>query len=410
MRYTAYDSCLVFLPMLQGKELLTVENVAGPDGLHPVQQAMVETGGSQCGFCTPGFIMSLFALYKHAGRPSRDEIDDALTGNLCRCTGYRPIVEAAAAACVHGGKDHLSAREAETARVLASLPSESLVLRAEGQVYYRPASLGEALSLLHQHADALIVAGGSDVALRVTKRHELLAKIIDCSGIPELKACADTGGAFEFGAGASLNDVAAFAGGALPALAEMLAVFGSRQIRSVATLGGNLGTASPIGDLLPVLAAHGATVLLEGMNRRREVPVTEFITGYRATVRRRDELITAVRVPKPAPGTLLRSYNVSKRRDLDISSVSGAFRIERDARGLVTAAVLAYGGMADRMRRAEEAERYLVGKLWTRQSVEAAMPMVAAAFTPIADARSGAEARTIAARNLLLKFWNDTQE
>jgi xanthine dehydrogenase iron-sulfur cluster and FAD-binding subunit A len=246
--------------------------------------------------------------------------------------------------------------------------------------------------------------------LRVTKRHELLSKIIDTSGIPELKACADTGLAFEFGAGASLNDVAEFAGSALPALTEMLAVFGSRQIRAVATLGGNLGTASPIGDLLPVLAAHGATVLLEGMNRRREIPLTEFITGYRATLRRRDELITGVRVPKPPAGTLLRSYKVSKRRDLDISSVSGAFRVERDREGVVRTAVLAYGGMADRMRRAEEAERFLVGKPWSRRNVEAAMPLVAGAFTPIADARSGAEARTIAARNLLLKFWNDTQE
>lgn len=410
MRYAAYDSCLVFLPMLQGRELLTVENVADGGALHPVQEAMVESGGSQCGFCTPGFIMSLFALYKSHDRPTRDDIDDALTGNLCRCTGYRPIIEAATASCVHGRRDHFTAREAETAALLRSISRESLCLTAAGQVYYRPASLGEALSLLHQHADALVIGGASDVALRVTKRRELLAKIIDCSAIPELKECSDRGGALELGAGASLNDVAGMARGTLPALAEMLAVFGSQQIRNVATLGGNLGTASPIGDMLPVLIAYGATVVLEGMNRRREIPLDDFITGYRQTLRRRDELITSVRVPTPPRGAEIRSYKVSKRKDLDISTVSGAFRLERDAQGRVAALVLAYGGMADRVKRAASAERFLLGKPWERAAVEKAMGLLGDDFTPISDARAGADMRSIAARNLLLKFWNDTQQ
>ncbi len=407
--YAAVDSCLVFLPMLHGKELVTVENIAPDTGLHPVQEAMVATGGSQCGFCTPGFIMSLFALSKNHDHPSREVIDDALTGNLCRCTGYQPIIAAAAASCVHGGRDHFSAGEERVAAMLRSIPQGSICLRTEHQVYHRPASLGEALSLLHQHQDAIVIGGASDIGLRVTKRHELLASIIDISGIGELKACADQGTFAEFGAGASLSAVEESARAAFPALAAMLSVFGSRQIRNVATLGGNLGTASPIGDMLPVLFAYDAVILLEGMNRRREIPVREFIVGYRKTLRRPDELITGVRIAKPGPDAAVRSYKVSKRKDLDISTVSGAFRLERDAAGRVSSIVLAYGGMAERTKRAAAAEEFLLGKPWDRSSVEGAMALMSKDFTPISDARAGAEMRSVAARNLLLKFWNDTQ-
>jgi len=214
----------------------------------------------------------------------------------------------------------------------------------------------------------------------------------------------------ELGAGASLSDVEAAARGVFPALASMLSVFGSRQIRNVATLGGNLGTASPIGDMLPVLFAYGASVILEGMNRRREIPVREFIVGYRKTLRRPDELITGVRIPKPAPGAEIRSYKVSKRKDLDISTVSGGFCLERDAAGRVSSIVLAYGGMAERVKRASATEGFLLGKQWSRAAVEEAMGVMKKDFTPISDARAGAGMRSVAARNLLLKFWNDTQQ
>lgn len=410
VRYDAVDSCLVFLPMLHGKQLVTVENVAPEGALHPVQQAMVETGGSQCGFCTPGFIMSLFSLYKEHDRPSRGEIDDALTGNLCRCTGYRSIVEAAAASCVHGGRDHFTDDAERIAGMLRSIPRESFCLRTESQTYHRPASLGEVLSVVHQHRDAVVVNGATDVALRVTKRSELLGTIIDLSGIAELKECTERGNSVELGAGASLSRVLDAVREPFPALADMLEVFGSRQIRNVATLGGNLGTASPIGDTLPVLMAYDATVVVEGMNRRREIPVREFIVGYRRTLRRPDELITSVRIPLLPRGAVVRSYKVSKRKDLDISTVSGAFRLERDARGFVTSAVLAYGGMDERVRRAASAEAFLAGAPWDRRTVEEAMDLIAGEFTPVSDARAGAEMRTVAARNLLLKFWNDSQQ
>jgi xanthine dehydrogenase small subunit len=406
LRYRAVDSCLVLLPMLHGKQLITVENLNG-DRLHPVQVAMVETNGSQCGFCTPGFVMSLFSLYKNSNHPSREEIDDALTGNLCRCTGYKPIIQAAADSCVHEGIDLFTGEEPRVAGLLRSIRQESIRLTTDEQVYFRPASTGEAITLKHEHPDAILICGATDVALRVTKRHELLEEIIDLSGIEEMRSITDDGASMRIGAGACLSDVMAAVQEYFPALGDMLAVFGSRQIRNLATLGGNLGTASPIGDTLPVLLAYGARIVVEGINGRRELPLDGYFTGYRKTQRKPDELITSIILPKQKNGAIVRAYKVSKRKDLDISTVSAGIRLELNS-GKISSLVLAYGGMAERVKRARSAEQNLLGKAWSRESVEQAMELIDRDFTPLSDARSGAEFRKLAARNLLLKFWSDT--
>jgi len=409
LRYKAVDSCLVFLPMIHGKLLLTVENLRAPDGsLHPVQQATVDQYGSQCGFCTPGIIMTLFALYKNYPSPAAADIEDALTGNLCRCTGYRPIVAAAQQASAGGGKDQFSDQETEILRMLRSIPDRSVRIHNGIQNYLRPVSLGEAVTLKHRFPDALIVDGGTDVALRVTKKHEVLTDIIDCSGIGDLRSVTETEEAITLGAGLPLNEVADRIRTTAPALHQMLSVFGSRQIRNVATLGGNLGTASPIGDMLPVLIACGARVVLEGLNGRRTVPCDGYVTGYRQTIRKNDELIVAVILPKKTGDAAIRSYKVSKRKDLDISTVSGGFRLGLDDQRRVREIVLAYGGMAAMTRRAEKAEKFLLGKSWTRKTVDEALPLIDSDFTPISDARGSAGFRTAAARNLLLKFWSET--
>ncbi len=409
IRYKTVDSCLVFLPMLHGKQLITVENLTDDGGaLHPVQQAMVDEHGSQCGYCTPGFVMSLFGLYKNHPGPDPEVIEDALTGNLCRCTGYKPIVQAAVSACAHGNQDRFSALEPETIEKLQSISRESLHLQSGDQHYFKPASIGEAVTLRHQHPGAIMISGATDVALRVTKKHEVLQEVIDLSDVPELKICTNGEKELTIGTGICLNKVQDCVRESFPALHTMLTVFGSKQIKNVATLGGNLGTASPIGDMLPVLMAYKASVVLEGINGRRTVPVNDFITGYRKTVRKADELITAVVIPKIQDGALVWSYKVSKRRDLDISTVSAGFRIERDSQNRVTSIILAYGGMAERTKRAATAEQFLLGKQWNREIVEQAMPLIANDFTPISDARSGAEFRNVAARNLLLKFWHET--
>ena len=413
IRYKAVDSCLVFLPMLQGKQLITVENLRDASGaLHPVQEAMVNTDGSQCGYCTPGFIMSLFSLYKNSDHPTREAIDDALTGNLCRCTGYRPIIQAAAESCVHKGKDHFTPGEHRIARLLKSISNEPVRIETERQLYLRPVTLAEALSLKHQHPRAIVICGATDIALRVTKGHELLKEIIDLSDLAELRTVSQAGSSMNdgvaIGAAVSLSDIMTRIGPGYPALEDMLAVFGSQQIRNLATLGGNLGTASPIGDTLPVLMAYDASVVLESLNGRREIPLRKFITGYRKTVRKPDELITAVILPKVPRGAVVKSYKVSKRKDLDISTVSSAFRLELDERRAVRSFVAVYGGMADHVKRAQAVEEFLTGKKWERDSIRQALPLVDSSFSPISDARAGAEMRRVAARNLLMKFWWET--
>ncbi len=410
IRYKSIDSCLVFLPFLHGKQLITVENLRSNSGdLHPVQKAMVECNGSQCGYCTPGFMMSLFALFKNSPKPSRDLIDHALIGNLCRCTGYRPIVEAAAKSCAHNSIDQFTDDEPRIAKLLASIPKGSLSLRTGKQLFIRPASLGEALSLKHQYSDAIIMAGASDIALRVTKMHETLPHIIDISALDEIRNISEDQASVRIGAGTTLSDLMPKIEKYFPALYEMLTLFGSQQIRNVATIGGNLGTASPIGDMLPVLMAYNARVVLESLNGQREVPLADYLIGYRKTVRKPDELITSIIIPKLTNGVTVKAYKVSNRRDLDISTVSAGFRLELNAGRTVDAVNLAYGGMAERTKRASSAESFLVGRSWERSVVEEAMPLIDTEFTPISDARAEAGMRRIAARNLLLKFWTETQ-
>lgn len=410
MQYKAIDSCLVFLPMIHGKQLITVENLGSSTQLHPVQKAMVDCDGSQCGYCTPGFIMSLFALYKSPQIPDREQINDALTGNLCRCTGYRPIVEAAAKSCNGDTTDGFSKSETTVATALTAIDAHegNLQITTERNTYLRPQALADALAYRQQHPDALMVCGGTDVGLMVTKRKLDLPLVLDLSGIAELRQYNETDQGLRLGASLSLETVKKLSKGRFSALYDMLAVFGSRQIREQATLGGNLANASPIGDTPPVLIALDASVELQSLQGRRTLKVADFITGYRTTTLRPDEVITAVILPPTPADVQVNAYKISKRKDLDISTVSGGFRLALADDGKVNEIILVYGGMAAMTKRATAAEEFLHGKAWTRDHVESAMDLVEAAFTPISDARSGKEGRRIMARNLLLKFWADT--
>ena len=409
LRYRAVDSCLLFLPMVDGKQVISVENLRSPSGeLHPVQEAIVGHHGSQCGFCTPGFLMSMFALFKSGSAPSDDQVNDALAGNLCRCTGYRPIVEAAREACAHGPHDHFSASERGVLETLRGFPHDGFAVRAPGRTYVRPALLEEALAALGEFSGPVVVAGGTDAALRVTKRHESLGRVVDIGAVPALKTCERIGGELVIGAGIPLADVPPLLGTEYPALVETLSVFGSSQVRNCATLGGNLGTASPIGDLAPALMAYRAHVVLRSAEGTRRLPLEEFLTGYRTNALGPAELVAAVVLPAP-DGAFVRSYKVSRRRDLDIATLSAGFRLELDRAGSVTSLVLAYGGMAERTKRASGTERALAGKPWSRESVEAASLSLAGDFTPISDVRGSAEFRALAARNVLLRFWNDSR-
>ena len=409
--YRAVDSCLLFLPMIHGKQLITIENLKDSSGqLHPVQQAIVDAHGSQCGYCTPGIVMTLFALFKGVNKPSREEIADALAGNLCRCTGYEPILKAAAATCDGKGRDHFTADEARIAELLESIPSNGISLSTDLQRYDQPATMDECLVLMEKFPDAHIINGATDVALTVTKKFEVLSHIIDCSRIAELRSVSSDGHGLTIGAGVPISEVMKLVKNDFPGLYQMLTVFAARQIRNVATLGGNIGTASPVSDTLPVLMAYGAEIILQSRRGIRRVKADSFVKGYRMTNRRPDELITAVVMPRQSSATCIRTYKVSKRRDLDIATVSAAFRLDLDERGIVSDITLAYGGMAECTRRSLSAETFLKGRAWTRQQVEEAQAFVDKDFNPISDVRGGAEFRKIAARNLLLKFWSETTE
>ncbi|MBN2175536.1 MAG: xanthine dehydrogenase small subunit [Bacteroidales bacterium] len=411
MIYRAVNSCLIFLPMIDGKQLITIENLAQKKDnktiLHPVQQAMVDLNGSQCGFCTPGIVMSIFALQKSHVNPSREIVEDALTGNLCRCTGYQPILHAALKVS-NGQPDHFSEKENFIKKELANLKSDhsDIFINIEGQTYIQPKSLKSALEFLSEHYDAMVINGSTDVALKQTKKFELIPKVIDLSAVQELKFIKEEDDQVEIGAGLSLESIKSKLNGQFQAFHEMLKVFASKQIRELATLGGNIGTASPIGDTLPLLFAYDAKIKLIDQSGERTLNLEDFIKGYRQTDLKPSELIYSVIIPKHQN---IWFHKISKRKDLDISTVSAGFRLNLD-HGKVKDICLAFGGMAAMPKRAKQTEAFLTGKVWNETNVTEAMKFLKEEFQPISDARSGAEFRKLAAKNLLLKFFEERKD
>jgi xanthine dehydrogenase small subunit len=412
LQYKAVASCLIFLPMIHGQQLITIEDLKDKTGeLHAVQQAMIQHYGSQCGYCTPGFVMSMLAEYKNKDEHKSEDIVKALSGNLCRCTGYKPILEAAGSVFSDKQEDHFCANENEIISLLDKIDtSQTLEIHTEKQVYIKPGTLTDALNFRNIYRKAILISGSTDIALRVTKKNELLSEIIDLSGIPELKFIKEENSKICIGAATSIEEIHDNTKLQLPALANMLSWFGSKQIRNIASLGGNVGSASPIGDSLPVLIAYQANIILRNSNKQRKIRIGDFITDYRKTDIQPDEIIYAIEIPIPDPQVKIRSYKVSKRRELDISTVSACFRLElNEATGKINDIVLAYGGMAATPSRAKNAEKYFKDKKWDQDAVDQAMKIVREEFTPLSDARSGNEFRKIVAANLLQAFFNDTK-
>lgn len=416
LKYESIDSCLVFLPMIHGTQLITVENLARRNSkhqdLHPVQQALVDHDGSQCGYCTPGIVMSLFAVYKNLDTPDREAITDALTGNLCRCTGYRPIVDAAIEMLHHKKQDTFDENEDRIINLLNKInhTSHPLVIETGDQRYLKPFTIEQALGLRKEHPDALIIGGSTDVALLQTKKRIHIEKLLDLSSVDDLDFIVEDHNRLAIGSGTSLEELHKYTQNRFEYLHSILKVFGSLQIRNMATIGGNIGTASPIGDLLPVLLVLGSEIRLMKKNGRRDLWLEDFITGYRETDIAPDEIIAMVSFRKPAKNEIIKSYKISKRKDLDISSVSGCFRLELRNNGIVKSFRCAFGGLAAIPKRAPKTEKFLVGKAWNRSHLMAAAEILAGEFQPISDARSTAEARKIMAGNLLIRFWDETEK
>lgn len=404
-RYRAVNSCLMLLPMADGLEVWTAEGLAPGDRLHPIQAQMVAHGGSQCGYCTPGFVMSLFAEYYRPGRRGFDE--EALVGNLCRCTGYLPIRAAARSLGPAAPDDPFAWRIAAPGPTAAPLTYEH-----EAGRFYRPDRLEGVFALLEAHPDASLVAGATDLALEVTKRFRRFPVLISLEAVRELQGIREHPGCWEIGAGVTLSRLEGGLAGAFPALDQMLLLFASRQIKNRATLGGNLVTASPIGDLAPVLLALDAEVRIAGRECERRLPLSAFFPAYRRTALAPGEILVSVRVPRvPAPGAVAchsRAYKVAKSRRADISTVAAAFALHLDADGRIVRARLAYGGVAPTPALAPSAQEALEGRVWDRAALEAARRALAEEFRPISDLRGSAEYRRLLIGNLLERFFEET--
>jgi xanthine dehydrogenase small subunit len=418
--WVAVNSCLVPVAALDGQEICTVEGLGSPDSLHPVQREMAVRGGSQCGYCTPGFVCSMAAEFYRPGRcPHEGSAEQgageheigpngfdlsALSGNLCRCTGYRPIRDAAYALGRPAADDAIADRRARPAP-----PVRATRLRADGAEFVRPASLVEALELLAGSEEALPVAGCTDVGVEVNLRGSRPPLLVAVDRLPELRGLEVGADEIRIGAGLTLTEVERGLAGRVPLLAQLFPQFASRLIRNGATLGGNLGTASPIGDAPPVLLALEAALVLAGPQGERVVPLADYFTGYRETVRRPEELIREVRVPMPLAGTTAFT-KIAKRRFDDISSVAVAFALDV-VDGRVARARIGLGGVAATPVRAVSTEEALEGRPWTSATVAEAAEVLRGEGTPMSDHRASDRYRSaMLAQSLLRLHATSTQE
>jgi xanthine dehydrogenase small subunit len=409
------NSCLVLLPMVEGKRVVTVEGLrAGLGGPHLVQRALAEALGSQCGYCTPGVAMSLFEACYRDDLDESWKLDAQMCGNLCRCTGYRPIRDAARE--VAGARPPGAFLDALAPADSPSSDPVSLAYAAGAQRWFAPASLEALWRVLEEHPGARLVAGGTDLSLEVTKRYAeppLLVSLEALSGTgrsegPRPLGAIDVGpDLIRIGALCRLSDLEAASRFALPPLERMLRYFGARQIKNRATVGGNLANASPIGDLAPVFLSLGAELVLLSKRGERRLPIDRFFESYRKTVLEPDEIVAFVDLPRPPASARLGAYKVSKRRELDISTVAAAFMVRAEG-GTVSEVRLAYGGMAATPARARKTEAALLGRPWSEATVLAAAVFLAEDFQPISDHRGSAWFRATLAKNLLHGFFLET--
>jgi xanthine dehydrogenase small subunit len=406
LTYEPVNACILFAAQADGCEVITVEDLARGDQLHPVQQALVDHHGSQCGFCTPGFVMALFALHHGAdvGPADRSQVNDWIAGNLCRCTGYRPIVDAGVAACVAPASDWCSAGEDDARRALAELKdTDDIFVGSKERFFAAPAGLTSLAKLTIANPDATLVAGATDVGLWVTKQLRDLPKVIWLGRVKNLDEIEDRRDAVSFGAMVTLAEAMPYLAAVDRDLGEMMRRFAGNQIRTAGTVGGNIANGSPIGDMPPALIALGATLALQHGDRPRTLPLENYFIDYGKQDRRPGEFVRLVRVPKFSAEDRFRCYKISKRFDSDISAVMGAFKL-RVAGKRIAGARIAFGGMAAIPKRASRAEKALIEKYLDRpQDWDEAIALLAEDFKPIDDLRASAAYRLEVARALLRK-------
>jgi xanthine dehydrogenase small subunit len=389
-RREAMNACIALLGQIDGQAVRTVEGLRRPDGTpHAVQTALADADATQCGFCTPGFVMSAYAFAVGGEKPDPETIHDALAGNLCRCTGYRPIVEAMTR--------------------IAGLPIDPTAGAAvrTGSAsfgpFHSPRSLGELLVLRARHPEALLLAGATDLGLLASRSRKPPAEIIHVAHVPELTAIREDKERITIGAAATYAEAMPVLIAHYPALKPYLSRLGSRQIRTMGTIGGNIGTASPIGDMPPVLLALEARLTLVSSRGTRDLALEDFFLGYRKTALAPDEVIQSLSMPKLWPGDVFFCDKLSKRRDQDISTVAAGHRL-RIKNGKIEDVRIGFGGMAATPKRPSHVEQALKDQPVSAATFENAAAAVARDFQPIDDWRGSASYRLTAAANLLRRL------
>jgi len=409
INYQAINSCITLLPTLQGKQLILVEDLISKDGsLHPVQQAMVNYHGSQCGFCTPGFIMSLFLMFKKNSKFKDEEIKDSISGNLCRCTGYQPIIKAAKSLKNKNKIDHFTRNKKNTINLLKKISNKSIVIYNRGKKYFAPKYVQELKKILKNNIEADFLSGGTDLSLSVTKERKEINSIIYMNSISELNFIKNNNKYIEIGASTPLIELESYIEKYYPDFTKILKRYGSPQIRNVATVAGNIATASPIGDCLPLLISLNAQVVLQDLKKTKILFLDKFFISYRKTKLKKGQFIRSIRIPLFEDNTF-KAYKVSKRFDDDISSVCAAFNLEI-VKNKIQNVRIAYGGMAAIPKRAIYCEKILSNSLVTDEIIDKAKKALEKDFKPISDMRASALYRMEVAKNLLEKFYAEIKQ
>ena len=407
IKYKAINSCISFTPTLHGKQLIVVENLVSKNGsYHPVQEAMAKYHASQCGFCTPGFVMSIFAMSKNKKNNNNDDIKDAISGNLCRCTGYRPIIDAAKN-IKKKYSDEFYKNSKKTINLLKKIHSKSIIIENKNKKYFAPKTINELRTVIQKNPDSDFLSGGTDLSLKVTKDRQEIKKIINLNNIKELNFIKIKNNEIIFGSTTPLIQVEKFILKYYPDFNNILRRYGSVQIRNVGTIGGNIATASPIGDTLPLLLSLNAKIIIQTKKGNKQILLNNFFIKYRKTKLKKGEFIKSIIIPIYKNHNF-KAYKISKRFDDDISSVCASFNFKiKDQR--IQDVAIAYGGMAEIPKRAKNCENFLKNSKFSEDIFEKAKDLLKRDFNPISDMRASKQYRLEVAENLLIKFFIETK-
>jgi len=406
--YKAINSCIAFTPSLEGKQLLVIEDLMLKNGsLHPVQSAMVNFHGSQCGFCTPGFVMSLFSMYKNNNSYDKKTIEESISGNLCRCTGYRPIIDAAKS-LNNSKSDQFKKDKRKTIALLKKIRPKSIFINNQNKKYFAPRTINELKKIIKKYPDLDFFSGGTDLSLIVTKQKKDLENIIYLNSIDELNYIKENYKYIEVGATTPLRQFELFIKKYYSDFNIILKRYGSVQIRNVATMAGNIATASPIGDSLPLLLSLEASIVVESFNKKTILPLKNFFIGYRKTNLKKGQFISSIRIPI-FKNNIFKAYKISKRIDDDISSVCASFNLAI-VNKKIKSIKIAYGGMAAIPKRAIYCEKVLLNSNFSEDIILKAQKSLEKDFQPINDMRASKDYRMEIAKNLLIKCFSEIKQ